>query len=85
MRFIQFYNMSTGYIKGTIPPKFSDENKKPIPACGSNSVYKCDGRWSLSTMHRVAKEEAKKRGFIGYSIESVSFLNHSTIWGFTAI
>ena len=84
MRFIQFYSMSTGYIEGTIPPQFS-ENKNPIPACGSDSIYKCDGRWGLSTMHRVAREQARVRGFMGYSIESGGFLNHSTIWGFTAI
>ena len=85
MKFIQFYSMSTGYIEGTIPPQFAEYNKKPIPACGSNSVYKCDGRWGLSAMHRVAKELGRERGFVGYSIESGDFLNHSTIWGFTPI
>ena len=84
MRFIQFYSMNTGYIEGTIPPQFS-ENKKPIPACGIDSIHKCDGRWSLSTIRNVAKELGHARGFIGYSIEAGDFLNSSPVWGFTTI
>jgi len=39
--------LSTGYIDGTIPPKFSEDNKKPIDMCGSDSIVNLDGRKSV--------------------------------------
>ena len=48
--YIQFKTLSTGYVEGTIPPIFKDENKKPIDLCGSDGVYILDGRLSLQSM-----------------------------------
>ena len=67
--FIQFYSLSTGYIQGTIPPKFDKAHAKPIEAMGSDGVLLVDGRWSKSTQHEKAREYAKARGFIGYTLE----------------
>ena len=66
--FIQFYRLSTGYIQGTIPPKFDKAHQKPIEALGSDGVLFVDGRWSKSTQHEKAREYAKARGFIGYTL-----------------
>jgi hypothetical protein len=83
--FAQFFTLSTGYIEGTIPPVFSAEAKKPIPACGSDGVYKLDGRGSLYTMARQAAEVCKRRGHIGYTIERGDFLKSSTVKPLTLI
>ena len=66
--FIQFYSLSTGYIQGTIPPKFDKAHQKPIEALGSDGVLFVDGRWSKRTQHEKAREYAKARGFIGYTL-----------------
>jgi hypothetical protein len=66
--YAQFCHMSTGYIEGTTPPQFSEAHKKPIDACGSDSVMSLDGRLSLFSMHKQARELAKQRGFIGYRL-----------------
>ena len=66
--FIQFYRLSTGYIQGTIPPKFDKAHAKPIEALGSDGVLFVDGRWSKSTQHEKAREYAKTMGFIGYTL-----------------
>ena len=66
--FIQFYTLSTGYIKGTIPPKFDEAHQKPIEAMGSDGVLFVDGRWSRPTQHAKAREYAKAKGFIGYTL-----------------
>ena len=52
--FIQFYRLSTGYIQGSIPPKFDKAHAKPIEALGSDGVLFVDGRWSKSTQHEKA-------------------------------
>ena len=65
--FIQFKQLSTGYISGTIPPQFSKDNIKAINACGSDSVYYLDNRLSLSSMidkgFEVCKQRNNKTGF----------------------
>lgn len=68
MRFAQFYKLSTGYIAGSIPPRFSPDNVKPIEALGSDGVLIIDGRLTLDNARAVAAERCKARGFIGYSI-----------------
>jgi len=67
-KYIQFYGMSTGYVPGSIPPKFSEAHKKPIELCGSDSIFPIDGRFCDATVHQVAKEQALKRRAIGYKI-----------------
>ena len=66
--YVQCYDMSTGYIKGSCPPMFDDKNKKPIEACGSDGIFFVDGRLKLSNVQRIAKEHCEKHKFIGYRI-----------------
>lgn len=78
--YAEFYHNSTGYIDGTIPPQFSAEHIKPIPACGDRSIIWLDGRMSRCNMHYIAAEECAKRGFIGYKlIKGESLSNASAI------
>lgn len=62
----QFYQLSTGYIPGSIPPQYDDSHKKPIEACGDRAVIILDGRNNSQTWHAIARAECKKRGYIGY-------------------
>ena len=66
MLYAQFYQLSTGYIVGTIPPKFG----KPeiIEACGDRSVIILDGRYTETNNILIARSECIKRGYIGYSV-----------------
>jgi hypothetical protein len=64
----EFYHLSTGYKPGSIPPVYSDEYKKPIPACGDRAVIILDGRNDVGTWHNIAASECKKRGYMGYRI-----------------
>jgi hypothetical protein len=70
MRFAQFYHNSTGYVSGSIPPKFSPDHIKPIPACGSDSVAILDGRYSIARCASEARALARKRGYIGFTLEA---------------
>jgi hypothetical protein len=60
MTYVQFYQNSTGYIAGSIPPRFSDEHIKPIEMCGSDSVYILDGRNNLENMVCDAEKRMEK-------------------------
>jgi hypothetical protein len=66
--YIQFLTLSTGYVPGSIPPRFDDSHKKPIELIGSNGIFQVDGRWNSETIHAVAREQAKSRRAIGYKI-----------------
>jgi hypothetical protein len=66
--YAQFCHWSTGYIAGTIPPQFSEAHKKIIDACGSSAVFPLDGRLSVFNMHKIARAEAKRRGYAGYRL-----------------
>ena len=69
MRFIEFYHLSTGYDIAT--NSFKDELVEPIPMCGSESVYRLDGRLSLSSCVEVAIAKAKeKHNCVGFTINS---------------
>ena len=71
MRYIKFFCNSTGYIAGTIPPRFSPEHVKPIPDCGSDSVLRLDGRFNMSTCVQVAREACRaRRGCVGFTINA---------------
>ena len=75
----EFYHMSTGYVEGSIPPQYSEEAKRPIPACGDRSVIILDGRNNLLTHAAIARAEGAKRGYIGFAIRSGRSLSDSTI------
>ena len=78
-KFAQFYHLSTGYISGTIPPKFDEAHKLPISACGSDSIYFFDGRMSLEDCAALARTVCKQRGYIGFTIEAEPLLNSKII------
>jgi len=65
---VKFLQLSTGYVAGSIPPRFDEAYKKPIYACGSDATLHCDGRYSLPRIHEEARDYGEKRGFIGYQI-----------------
>jgi hypothetical protein len=69
--YIQFKALSTGYIKGTIPPQFSDSCIEPIDRLGSDGIYYLDNRLSLSSMVSKGIALCKQRNnTIGFSVVS---------------
>lgn len=83
--FAQFYQLSTGYVAGTIPPVFEEAHKKPIEACGDRGVIILDARLSLSNMREIAETEAHKRGYIGYSLHRGDFMRNTCFHKYTSI
>ena len=82
--YIQFKTLSTGYVEGTIPPIFKDENKKPIDLCGSDGVYILDGRLNIHSMISKAldvfKNHISKKYIVGFDIiKSTRFVNDGKI------
>lgn len=67
MVFAQFYQLSTGYVAGSIPPCF-DGPRVPIEACGDRAVIVLDGRRRLESQIQLAREECGKRGFVGFAL-----------------
>jgi hypothetical protein len=65
---VKYLHLSTGYVAGSIPPRFDEAHKKPIYACGSDATIHCDGRYGLSRIHDEARAYGLKRGFIGYQV-----------------
>jgi hypothetical protein len=65
----KFYGLSTGYVEGSIPPRFDPANRTPIEACGDRAVLRLDGRLSGDNFHTIAVEWAKRHGFVGYSLQ----------------
>jgi hypothetical protein len=63
--FASFYQLSTGYVTGSLPPRF-DGQKMPIEATGDRSVIVLDGRESLASQIAVARSECAKRGYVGF-------------------
>lgn len=76
--FAQFWQQSTGYVEGSLPPRFEEEHVKPIHACGSDSIYWCDNRMTLRNRANIAREVCRQRKFIGFTIEGGDFM-HPTI------
>jgi len=73
--FAQFYALSTGYVEGTIPPVFKEENKMLIPVCGSDGTLLLDGRKCITTLMSIASKTCKERNFLGYVINKGTFDN----------
>lgn len=78
MLYAQFHHMSTGYIQGSIPPRFDGE-KKPIPACGSDAVQIIDGRYSIAHAAHIARQTCEIRGYVGFTIERGESFTRSTV------
>jgi hypothetical protein len=70
MDFAEFYHMSTGCVPYSIPPRYEDNMKKPIPACGDRSIIILDGRNNRATHVHIAREECRKRGYVGFTLNS---------------
>lgn len=79
MQFAVFFMPSTGYIAGTVPPQFSPDHVRPIPALGSDGVAVFDGRWSKEHCAAVARDIARKRGFIGFTLEAGESFTRSRV------
>ena len=83
--YVQFYHMSTGYVEGSIPPCFSEINKKPIELCGSDGVFVLDGRNNIETMKEDAQQRLQKlnnfgKQITGYKIiRANSFLDNGKV------
>ena len=78
MKYIQFFTKSTGYISGTIPPQFSDNNIKPIELLGSDGIFYLDGRCSLQSCINVGYNILpRKRIAIGFKIIQAQSLSDS--------
>lgn len=73
MIFAQFYKMSTGYVEGSCPPEFREDNKKLIPDVGSESILILDGRKKLSSLIIDANDICKKRGGLGFTLHKGDF------------
>ena len=71
---VQFFVNSTGYVEGSMPPRFDKKHVKPIPMCGSDGYYKPDGRWGRDHVEDAAINRARamnknlNSGIVGYKI-----------------
>lgn len=70
--YVQFYDMTTGYIAGTIPPQFSPDYAKPSEALGGEAVFMLDNRLSLKNMirrgHEVNANLRRAHKYVGFKI-----------------
>lgn len=75
MRYVQFFQLSTGYVQGSIPPRFDPAHRRPIEVCGDRGIVRVDGRLSARSVIDIAIRTAEERGFIGYQVlEGTSLL-----------
>ena len=83
MRYVQFFQMSTGYVQGSVPPLFYENNRTPIKACGDRGVVRVDGRISRDRVAAIARRTAIERGYVGYQVlEGDSFLSAKPVSGY---
>lgn len=86
MIYAQFYQTSTGYVPGSVPPRFDPAHCAPIEACGDRSVVILDARLSNENIGRIARNECAKRGYVGYCIfKGYSFTRSAPISGYWPI
>lgn len=77
-RYAKFFQLSTGYVEGSTPPRFNGP-REPVPACGSDSVAYIDGRYGMARAVTEARETCKARGYIGFTINADAFPKESRI------
>lgn len=80
--YCQFKVMSAGYVPNSLPPKYSDEYKKPVDKLGSDGVYILDGRNTLTNSIQHCIDRAKKLGgkIVGFDIvKSNRFSDNGTV------
>jgi len=63
MKFIQFY-------QSPVSGPWNGYSVTPIPATGDRSVIILDGRERAASHISIAREECRKRGFIGFELAS---------------
>jgi len=76
MLFAQFFTRSTGYVPGTIPPRF-DGPRELIEACGDRGVLIVDARVRASTASALARDHAKRYGFEAFQLHRGATFTHS--------
>ena len=67
-KYVQFWTESTGYVAGSMPPRFEASSVRPIEACGDRAVIRLDGRESVATALPFCRTECRKRGYIGFTV-----------------
>lgn len=85
MQFATFFKLSTGYVAGSIPPRFDGE-RVPVEALGSDGVAIFDGRFGLNRCAAEARELCRRRGFIGFTVSrGESFTQSRIVRGYEAV
>lgn len=67
MIYAQFFQLSTGYVAGSVPPRF-DGPRVPVEACGDRAVIILDGRRTVADNVALARSECAARGFVGFQL-----------------
>ena len=81
-----FYTESTGYVAGSLPPRFEPSAIAPVPACGDRGTIAIDNRLSIPNAVRVARKTCTERGYLGFSlIAGESLLSASDIRPYEAV
>ena len=66
---IVFLHNSTGYIQGSIPPRFSRAHVKPVPMLGSDGSYTPDRGLSTWSILNEARDRAKSKPYcVGFEL-----------------
>lgn len=68
MKFIEFYKNSTGYIPGSIPPRFDPAYVELIPALGSDGVKQVRANVSEQAVREIAEKECRTHRFKGWRV-----------------
>lgn len=83
MRYVQFFQLSTGYVQGSIPPRFDPAHRRPIEVCGDRGIVRVDGRISRDRVATIARCTAIERGYVGYQVlEGDSLLSAKPVSGY---
>jgi hypothetical protein len=85
MVYAKFYQLSTGYVEGTIPPVYKEEAKKPIEKLGSDSYTRLDARLTNANLKIKAAEIARQRNAIGFDIRIGTISKYHTVIPYTEV
>lgn len=73
MVFAEFYQNS-------IPNPWNNFCSSPVSACGDRAVIILDGRERPASWAEVAREECKKRGFVGFTLNKGRSFSDSAVF-----
>ena len=68
MIWAQFWTESTGYVVGSVPPRFEKSAVRPVEACGDRACVRLDARQSKDLNAGIARAECIKRGYLGFTL-----------------